>query len=218
MNIFLKKNSKLKTFLLFFILLCLYTFVCAYSYANTLSSDISNSLFRLHVIAASDSIEDQNLKYLVRDAIISYMNELLQSTSTKEEAIEIASSHSNDFKQIAEQVISENGFDYSVNLEIGNFSFPTKTYGDISLPAGYYDALRIEIGKAEGQNWWCVLFPPLCFVDVSSGIVPEESKEVMKESISSEGYSVISETDPGIQFKFKILELFNIGNTQTAKK
>lgn len=218
MNIFLKKNSKLKTFLLFFILLCLYTFVCAYSYANTLSSDISNSLFRLHVIAASDSIEDQNLKYLVRDVIISHMNELLQSTSTKEEAIEIASSHLNDFKQIAEQVISENGFDYSVNLEIGNFSFPTKTYGDISLPAGYYDALRIEIGKAEGQNWWCVLFPPLCFVDVSSGIVPEESKEVMKESISSEGYSVILETDPGIQFKFKILELFNIGNTQTAKK
>ena len=218
MNIFLKKFSKLKIFLLFFILLCIYTFVCAYSYATTLSSDISNSLFRLHVIAASDSIEDQNLKYLVRDAIISYMNELLQSTSTKEEAIEIASSHLNDFKQIAEQVISENGFDYSVNLEIGNFSFPTKTYGDISLPAGYYDALQIKIGEAEGQNWWCVLFPPLCFVDVSSGIVPEESKEVMKESISSEGYSVISETDSSIQFKFKILELFNFVNTQTAKK
>ena len=78
-----------------------------------------------------------------------------------------------NFKQVAENTILEvNGYSYPVKINIGNFEFPTKDYGDISLPAGFYDALRVEIGKAKGQNWWCVMFPPLCFVDVSSGIVP----------------------------------------------
>ena len=95
----------------------------------------------------------------------------------KEEVIEIAREHSNDFSRIAKDVIDRNGFNYDVKISIGNFPFPTKHYGDISLPSGFYDALKVEIGEAKGQNWWCVMFPPLCFVDVSSGVVPDHSKQ-----------------------------------------
>ena len=102
----------------------------------------------------------------------------------------------------------KNGFNYDVAVRIGNFSFPTKNYGDISLPAGFYDAIRVEIGKSEGQNWWCVLFPPLCFVDVTSGVVPEESKQIMQENLSFEEYSLISENNAEMNFKFKIVEFF----------
>ena len=108
---------------------------------------------------------------------------------------------------------------YNVNIEIGNFKFPTKQYGDISLPAGLYDALKVEIGEAQGNNWWCVMFPPLCFVDISSGIVPEESKEQLKNNLSEEEFALVSsEKTQDIKFKFKILEFFANDRFTTAKK
>ena len=156
---------------------------------------------------------------MVRDALLNYMNTLCTDTSSKEEVIQIAESHKEEFYQIAKKTIEDQGYDYDVDIKIGNFAFPTKTYGDISLPAGNYDALRVEIGEAQGQNWWCVMFPPLCFVDVSSGIVPEESKEVMKENLSDEEFSLISEeNDSQITFKFKLIEFFQNNNIFTAKK
>ena len=99
------------------------------------------------------------------------------------------------------------GFTYPIYISIGNFFFPTKQYGDISLPPGYYDAVRIEIGEAKGKNWWCVLFPPLCFIDVSSGIVPESSKEILKENLSDDEFNLICNSSENISFKFKIVEL-----------
>ena len=173
-------NSKLKKFLILLILLGIYIFISAYSYVGAVCQDLENNLFRLHVIANSDSEKDQNLKYIVRDELISYMNSLCSNCTNKEDAINIAQNHKNDFYNIARETIVNNGFNYDVEIQIGNFTFPTKTYGDITLPAGYYDALRVKIGKAEGKNWWCVMFPPLCFVDVSSGIVPEKSKELLR--------------------------------------
>lgn len=188
------------------------------SYVSAVSSDIQNSVFRLHVIANSDSKEDQDLKYIVRDNVLSYMNEICKSVSSKQDAINIANEHLEDFKRIALDTIHENGFDYDVSVEIGNFSFPTKTYGDISLPSGYYDALRIKIGEASGQNWWCVMFPPLCFVDVSSGIVPDDSKEAIKKDLSDEEFSLISnENNSEISFKFKLIEFFQNARIITAK-
>ncbi len=208
-KVFIKKNIKLKKYFIILIILSgLFITLSAASYAKNVASNLSSNVFRLHVIANSDSKEDQDLKYKVRDALISYMNELCADLSTKEEAINISKNHIDDFKNIALTVIKDNGYDYDVNVEIGNFEFPTKSYGDISLPAGYYDALRVKIGNAEGQNWWCVMFPPLCFVDITSGVVPEESKENLKENLDEEEYSVISEDDSAIQFKFKIVEFF----------
>ena len=158
-----KRNCKVIFFLLF--LLTLYVFVSAYSYVTAVSSQIEDSVFRLHVLANSNSKEDQD------------------------------------------------------NIQIGNFPFPTKQYGDISLPAGNYDALRVEIGDGIGQNWWCVMFPPLCFVDITSGIVPEESKEKMQDNLSDEEYNLISETETvGFKLKFRLIEFFQNSNLFTAKQ
>ena len=137
------------------------------------------------------------------------MNKICSNCTTKEEAISIAIQNKDEFQKIAEQTILENGYNYPVKININNFYFPTKNYGDISLPAGMYDALRVEIGEAKGKNWWCVMFPSLCFVDISSGIVGEKAKGELEGELQEESYSVISETKkPDITFKFKIIEFF----------
>ena len=198
-----------KRITLIVILLTIYILISAFSYVSTVSNNISNSVFRLHVIANSDSEDDQSLKYKVRDDLIKYMNSLTKNITSKEAAIEIAKQHKNDFYTIAKNTIKENGYNYDVKIDIGNSYFPTKYYGDISLPAGYYDALKVEIGEASGQNWWCVMFPPLCFVDMSTGIVPDESKETMKENLPTEEYALISSnSDKSLHFKFKLIEFF----------
>ena len=211
------KNSNFKHFILLIFLLICYVFICAISYVEAVSSDISESVFRLHVIANSDSEEDQNLKYIVRDNVLEYMNEIGKNASSKEEIISIINEHKVDFYNIAVNTIKEQGYDYDVNINIGNFEFPTKTYGDISLPAGFYDALRIEIGSAKGKNWWCVMFPPLCFVDVTSGIVDDDSKELMKENLTDEEYKIISDDSSEFKVKFKFIELLQNAKIFTAK-
>lgn len=206
---FLKK-SNLSKFFIIFLLLAIFILLSANSYVNAVSSNIADGVFRLHVIANSNSVEDQNLKYKVRDALLDYMNSICSDVSSKEDAMNIASEHLEDFKAIAENVIYENNYTYPVSVEIGKYDFPTKNYGDVSIPAGIYDALRVKIGKASGKNWWCVMFPPLCFVDVSSGIVPNESKELLQENMSTEEYDLItnSSNNSDLNFKFKIVELF----------
>ena len=215
----MKKNPKLKMISILTFLIVIYSGICAFSYAKNVSLDISESVFRLHVIANSDSKEDQDLKYKVRDSLLEYMNNICKNCSSKEEAISLVEKNEENFKKIAEDTIKSEGYSYTVNINVGNFEFPTKTYGDISLPAGFYDALRVEIGEAKGQNWWCVMFPPLCFVDISSGIVPDQSKETMKENLSEEEYALISDdSNTQIQFKFKLLEFFTNSGFITAKK
>lgn len=204
-NIF--SNFKFKRFFILLILLILYTFVSAFYYSNAVCSDISDSVFRLHVIANSDSPADQNLKYIVRDSIIDYINEISSSATSKEEVLQIAKSNISEIQSIAINTVKKEGYDYSVNVEVGNFVFPKKTYGDITFPPGFYDALKVEIGEAKGQNWWCVMFPPLCFVDVTSGIVPDESKLKMQENLSQEEYKLISQESTNVKVKFKIVEV-----------
>ncbi|CDE82807.1 stage II sporulation protein R [Clostridium sp. CAG:273] len=203
------KSSVFKRLIIVLLLLILFIFISAISYVSAVSNNIANGVFRLHVIANSDSPEDQNLKYIVRDELIKYMNTLAKDCNSKQEVIEIAKNNISNFENIAKKTIKDNGFNYNVTVEIGNFDFPTKTYGDITLPAGTYDSLKIKIGKSEGQNWWCVMFPPLCFVDVTTGIVPEESKKEMKEAMPEEEYSLISNTNNSeVNFKFKLIEFF----------
>ncbi len=198
-----------KNFIIISILFILFFIITAYSYATTISNGLAENIFRLHILANSDSEEDQTLKLKVRDAILNYMETLTTDMSDKQAVITLAKEHTQDFKKIAEQTIQENGYSYSANIEIGNFYFPTKYYGNISLPAGNYDALKIEIGKAEGQNWWCSLFPPLCFVSVSSGVVDEEGEEYLKENLSDEEFAIVSDSSDKVQFKFKIIEFLN---------
>lgn len=220
---FMKFIQKYKNTILMIITLLIlflaFIIISAYSYVSAVSYDISESVFRLHVIANSNSAEDQALKYKVRDSLLNYMNSITYNISSKNEAMEIAKEHIDDFKEIAENVIKENGYDYCVNITIGKHDFPTKYYGDISLPAGIYDALRVEIGSASGQNWWCVMFPPLCFVDVTSGVVPNESKDSLKSNLTDEEYDLITVNNSSdISFKFKIVELIENIKINLAQK
>ncbi len=198
-----------KNFIILTILFMIFFALTAYSYASNVSEGLAEDIFRLHILANSDSEEDQALKLKVRDAVLEYMKTLTADISDKQAVIELSKKHSDDFKKIAEQIIQENGYDYSVTIEIGNFYFPTKYYGNISLPAGNYDALKIEIGQAKGQNWWCSLFPPLCFVSVSSGVVDEEGEEYLKENLSDEEFAIVSGSSSEVEFKFKIIEMIN---------
>lgn len=195
-------------FIILSLLFC-FIFVSISSYAHTVSENLSDNFFRLHILANSDSEADQNLKLKVRDAIIEYMNSQDFSNSSKSEVISIVEKDLENYKLIAENVIDQEGFDYPVSVEIGNFHFPTKVYGNISLPAGYYDALRIKIGNAEGQNWWCSLFPPLCFIDISSGVIDENSKDNLRENLSDEEFAIVTSSSEKIKLKFKILEIFS---------
>lgn len=201
--------KKIKYIIVLTMLLGLFLFVSAVSYATTISEDLSKNFFRLHILANSDSKEDQELKLKVRDAVISYMETLSYDGLTKDEAVLLTNEHLKDFKNIAKQVLEENNCDYEVTLEIGNFYFPTKEYGNISLPAGFYDGLKIEIGEAQGQNWWCSLFPPLCFVDISSGVIDETSENELKENLSDEEFAIITGDSEEIKLKFKLLELLS---------
>jgi len=178
-------------------------------YAKAVSDDLYDNFFRLHILANSDSEEDQSLKLKVRDNILTYMDTLSYDGLTKKEAIDLTTTNLNNFKKIAEDTIYEYGYDYPITLEIGNFYFPTKEYGNLSLPNGYYDALKIEIGKANGKNWWCSLFPPLCFVDISSGVIDENSEEYLKDNLTDEEFAIITDNSNDVKFKFKIIELLN---------
>ena len=212
-------KTKFKKIILLTFLLFAYVFLSAQSYATAISNNLSTAVFRLHVLANSNSEEDQNLKLKVRDSLLNYMNGLCSNCSTKQEAISIANEHKDDFQKIAEQTIKENGYDYTAKININNFYFPTKNYGDISLPAGYYDALRVEIGEAKGRNWWCVMFPSLCFIDVSSGVVDDNAKENLQDNLQKESYNIISDSKkPDIKLKFKLIEVFAENNLFTISK
>lgn len=201
--------KKAKYFVILFILVSIFILLTISSYAKTISQDLSNNFFRLHILANSDSQEDQDLKLKVRDKIIEYMNTISYDRLSKDEAIALTSQNLDTFQKIAEDTIQKEGYTYPVSLEIGNFYFPTKEYGNVSLPAGYYDALKIEIGEAKGKNWWCSLFPPLCFVDISSGVIDEESKEELKDNLTEEEFAIITSSSDTVKFKFKLIEVFS---------
>ncbi len=183
---------------------------CAFSaYADKTEKSIADGLIRLHVIANSDTDTDQSLKIAVRDAIVDKVGSLFADNSDKSEAREEIIANMDEIKAIAESTIAEEGFDYDVTLSLGKSDFPTKTYGNVTLPAGTYEALRVVIGEGAGQNWWCVLFPPLCFVDAATAEMPAESSEILRASLTDEEYAMV--TDSGelpVQVKFKTYELW----------
>lgn len=156
---------------------------------------IAKEVFRLHVVANSDRDEDQNLKLQVKTKIVEYLKDLLGENPNLEETKEGALTHLDEIEKTAEEVIKNEGFDYKVTAIVENTYFPDKTYGDCTFPAGEYEALNIKIGKAAGHNWWCVLYPSLCFIDDSHGIVSEEKKEKLQDVLTEEEFLSIL-TDP----------------------
>ncbi|NSW91646.1 MAG: stage II sporulation protein R [Firmicutes bacterium] len=181
-------------------------------YSEDISKGLEENLIRLHVVANSNSDEDQALKIDVKNAIIEYMETKLKGSKDINESKRIINMNIDGIKKLVNEKIETYGKNYAVKIDIGEYPFPTKTYGDITLPAGNYQALKVLIGKGEGSNWWCVLFPPLCFVDVTHGTVPDSVKEELKNALTKEEYSIItaaeSDKDIPVKIKFKILEFF----------
>ena len=166
---------------------------------------IYRSVVRLHVLANSDSEEDQALKLKVRDAILAYTSPLVIDSATREEAIEILSRELDPIKEIAQKTVYENGYDYPVDVTLTLEDYPTRNYESMSFPSGEYVSLRVLIGESEGQNWWCVLFPPLCLSAASEKSANEEA--FIAVGLTSEQYKIITETDDAkYKLRFKILE------------
>lgn len=124
--------------------------------------NLRDRVLRIHILANSDSIEDQQLKLYVRDTLLEHSEEIFGRYDSLEEAVEKAEKGLEKAEIIAENAVAEKGFDYDVSAEIDDIYFNERTYGDITMPEGIYKALRVKIGKAEGHNWWCVMYPPLC--------------------------------------------------------
>lgn len=164
---------------------------------------IYDNVLRLHVLANSDSSEDQALKLEVRDRILEETATLFKDCKSKDEAREAVESNLDKIREIAEQTVREAGYEYGVSVSLGEEEYPTKNYEECCFPAGEYLSLRVMIGEAEGENWWCVLFPPLC-IDAAG-----ESREVFAEvGLTDEQYSFITETDnPKYKVRFKLLEV-----------
>ena len=163
-------------------------------------------LIRFHVLANSDEEVDQELKLKVRDRLIDNMNDKFKSSESIEETREIVKKNIKEMKEIALEEIKKNGKDYSVDIKLEPHEFPTKSYGDFTLPAGEYEAVRVLIGEAKGENWWCVMFPPLCFVDAKSALADGETEESMKEYLTEEEYKEISTSGGEIKLKSKLVE------------
>ena len=166
---------------------------------SQLQEDLAKEVFRFHVLANSDSDEDQALKMQVKEAVIAYMKEEIPNSDSVETTKEWARNHLDAIVNLAKAVIREEGYDYPVIAEVTTCDFPDKTYGDITFPSGRYEALRIEIGEANGQNWWCVLYPNLCFIDAVHAVVPEDGKKDLKKVLQEDTYEMVTATS-----RFKI--------------
>lgn len=170
---------------------------------SEMQGELAEQVFRFHVLANSDSEEDQALKMKVKEAIIAHMKQELPESNSVETTKKWARENLVQIEQVAAEIIAEEGYDYSVKAEVTTCDFPDKTYGDITFPAGEYEALRIEIGQAEGQNWWCVLYPNLCFIDSVHAVVPQKGKNELKEVLEEDTYEMVTTTT-----RFKIRWFF----------
>lgn len=207
-----------------FLLLMFFVFgIINYVYINTdrAIADVADKLIRLHVVANSDSMEDQELKRKVRDEVIKQIAPKFEGLKDISEVREVIASNIALIESIAREVIQQNNKLYGAKAVMGSFDFPTKIYGNLTLPAGNYQALKVVLGKGEGQNWWCVMFPPLCFIDIAHGVVPEKTMSELKQSLTEEEYRLITaaktDEEMPIKLKFKIVEIARSINQKIAK-
>ena len=168
---------------------------------------VYDSVVRLHVLANSDSEEDQALKLKVRDALLERTAPLLSPCTSREEACAALEAHMDELQQIAEEIIRAEGYDYPVTILLGEEEYPEKNYDSVCFPSGKYTSLRVCIGNAEGQNWWCCLFPPLCLGN--STVSSEDAEDAfISVGLTPDQYKIITRTEkPVYRVRFKILEL-----------
>lgn len=180
-------------------------------YAGQTTEGIAQNVIRFHVVANSDSVEDQILKQQVRDEVIQYMQPILADSKDVYETKQKIRDNLKEINTVADKVVAAYEKDYPVWVTLDRSNFPTKSYGDVLFPAGEYEACRIIIGDGKGENWWCVMFPPLCYIDATSGVVPLEGKEELEKELTEEQYNlVMSDSNKDkYQIRFKIVDTVN---------
>lgn len=174
-------------------------FGCYHSFAAE-CNDISDRVLRLHILANSDTDADQELKLAVRDRILAETGDMFDIQGDLKDAERNALDNLEFIRQVAQDEVNARGYDYPVQAELTNMLFDTRTYGDITMPSGNYDAVRITIGSAEGHNWWCVLYPPLC---IPAAQPKEELSDVLTESEMK-----VVQSNPKYEVRFAIVEFF----------
>ena len=198
----IQKKQIICTVLALIISLCA-TGILTEAKVTEVQKKMADEVFRFHVLANSDSEKDQALKMKVKEKVIDYMKEELPESESVEMTKAWAKNHLAEIEAMAEDALQKEGCIDTVKAEVTTCYFPDKTYGDITFPKGEYEALRIEIGAAKGQNWWCVLYPNLCFIDAVHAVVPDEGKKELKEVLDEEEYEMVTATS-----KFKIKWVF----------
>jgi stage II sporulation protein R len=191
---------KLKKWELALILALVITFLCGAALSKE-QEDLSNKLIRLHVVANSDTDEDQALKLKVRDKILENLEGLLKDVTERDAAVKLINDNMATIIADAKAVVTAEGYAYEVAAKIAVEDFPTRNYDTFSLPAGKYTSLRVILGEGNGHNWWCVVFPPLCVTAAT------DAKEALK-TLSDEEVKLITSDDPKYVIKFKSIELF----------
>lgn len=174
---------------------------------DMLQPSIASKILRFHVLANSDLEADQEVKERVRDAVGLYLKPLLEEADDLEETKQIVDENIEDIIAVAKQTLQEHGYDYSVSAQITRTDFPEKSYGMYTFPAGEYEALQIVLGEGEGQNWWCVLYPNMCFRGSVFEVVEEEAGEALREVLSPWEYADVFDSGK-VQLRFKFLEFF----------
>lgn len=190
-------NKTLKIFApLFLVFVFMFSYIAPFIET---SENISNQVFRLHILANSDSAEDQQLKLKVRDEILKKGETVFASSNSLEETIELCKDNIALFQQTAEQCLKDNGSDYEVKVYVDKGYFNTREYDEITLPSGIYNALKIEIGQGKGHNWWCVMFPAICL----SSVTDDELNKYL-----SEDEQKLVNSDSKYEVRFKIVEIY----------
>ena len=155
---------------------------------------LAQEVLRFHVLANSDSDADQALKLKVRDSVLGFLEEAMPEMDDASRTAAWMREHIDEIEAVSRETVAAEGADYPVSAAVTTCWFPDRTYGGLTFPAGNYEALRVEIGAAEGHNWWCVLYPGLCFLDSANAVVPEEGREKLKNVLTEEEYSRITAT------------------------
>ena len=175
--------------------------------AQSLQPSIADKVLRFHVLANSNSPEDQAVKLKVRDAVGTYLEPLLENSQTKESCKSIVSENLEQIVEIANETLLENGYDYGATAQISSTDFPEKTYGSYTFPSGTYDALNITLGRGGGHNWWCVLYPNMCFRGSVYEVVDTDSEKTLRKVLSPEEYEAVIKSG-NYKIRFKLLEYF----------
>ena len=190
-------NKTLKIFVpLFLVFVFMFSYIAPFIET---SENISDQVFRLHILANSDSAEDQQLKLKVRDEILKKGETVFASSNSLEETIELCKNNIALFQQTAEQCLKDNGSDYDVKVYVDKEYFNTREYDEITLPSGIYNALKIEIGQGKGHNWWCVMFPAICLSSVTDNELNKYLSEDEQKLVNS---------DSKYEVRFKIVEIY----------